>query len=185
MGGMHPNHPVSFPGLSAWAEANKTLRDLLAPSGGNAWTTPPTLVISPDGALAITAFAGTEETGRKNVTPSTSSGKGPRTIQAVQSNAGWLFSEMQPILTPIRVGSSRELWVLLMCRDIDLRELRCELSRPISMDEENRIDGWSERIILTPTPFDGFDASLITPSGGGDGNGEQTGEIIVEIRRRG
>ena len=62
---------------------------------------------------------------------------------------------------------------------MELREVRCELSRPVCMNDEGRVDGWDERIVLTPFPFDGdlVDASPV-------GNPPQSPEIIVEIKRR-
>jgi hypothetical protein len=74
----------------------------------------------------------------------------------------------------------RTTWILLMFRDKEEQEIRRELSRPISMAEDGHVDGWAERIILKPTRFGGFDASGII-----GGNGPQSPEIVVEIKKRG
>ena len=59
------------------------------------------------------------------------------------------------------------------------REVRAELSQPISISDEGKVDRWKERIILSSTPFDDDLFSLIE----GD-NGPQTPEIDIEIKKR-
>jgi len=175
------NHPVSFPGLAGWAETVCALGDFLAPLG---WSrideTGQPLVINSKRTLALTVATGDENTGlRSNVDPCTRSSKGPRTVQAVQRNA-WLFPEMEQDEIASRESQERDTWLLLMHRDLGAQEVRCELSRPISIDQEGHIDQWSERIILEPTSFDGYDQTR-----GLSGTDEaQTGEIVVEIKRR-
>jgi hypothetical protein len=72
------------------------------------------------------------------------------------------------------------MWVLLVYRDREAGEVRCELSSPISMGPEGYVDGWSERIILAATPFGDNVISLTD----GDG-GPKSPEIDVEIKKRG
>jgi hypothetical protein len=69
-------------------------------------------------------------------------------------------------------------WLLLIHCDWQQREVRCELSLPVGMDEEGRVDGWEERIILEPTPFDRDDLEIP------DDEIEQTPAITVNVKRR-
>jgi hypothetical protein len=73
----------------------------------------------------------------------------------------------------------RQTWLLLVYRNMDAREMRCELSRPISQDTERRVNGWAERIILEPRSFDGIEDTLL-----GGGNESQSPAINVTIKRR-
>ena len=58
-----------------------------------------------------------------------------------------------------------------MHRDLVAGEVRCELSRPVTMDVEQHIDGWSERIILNSVEFEG-NASVKSYDEGGPDDGE-------------
>ena len=146
------NHPPIFGGLSAWAETVCGLREELAPLGWerlNESNFP--LVVNQSGTLAISVATGDEETGRKDDSPCTSSAKGPRTAHAILGNQrqGELFPEMLPSDEIVSM-TGRATWILLMYRDKDSLEVRCELSRPIQMNPDGYVDGWAERIILSP-----------------------------------
>lgn len=174
------NHPLAIPGLLAWGETVCALRERLIPMGWERtdeqnWP----LVVNSDGTIALSVATGNEDTGRKDGVPVTASAKGPRTISAIVANQNLsLFPEMMPSAESLK-ATGRETWLLLVYRDTDAREMRCELSRPIGVDSEDRVDGWAERIILTPRPFDGVEDTLVD-----DGNGPQSPEITVEIKRR-
>ena len=174
------NHPPAIPGLFAWGETVCALRERLIPSGWERkdeqnWP----LVVNSDGNIALSVATGNEDTGRKDKDPVTASAKGPRTISAIVANQNLpLFPEMLPSAESLK-AKGRATWLLLVYRDTDAREMRCELSRPIGMDSEDRVDGWAERIILSPRPFDGNQDSLV-----GGGNGPQSPEITLEIKRR-
>lgn len=174
------NHPPAIPGLFAWGETICALRERLIPLGWERkdeqnWP----LVVNREGSVALSVATGNEDTGRKDKDPVTASAKGPRTISAIVANQNLpLFPEMLPTAESLK-ATGRATWLLLVCRDSDAREMRCELSRPIGMDSEDRVDGWAERIILSPRPFDGIEDTLV-----GGGNGPQSPEITVEIKRR-
>lgn len=174
------NHPPAIPGLFAWGETVCALRERLIPLGWERkdeqnWP----LVVNANGTIALSVATGNEDTGRKDKDPVTASAKGPRTISAIVANQNLpLFPELLPSAESLK-ATGRATWLLLVYRDSDAREMRCELSRPIGMDSEDRVDGWAERIILSPRPFDGIDDTLV---GGGDG--PQSPEITVEIKRR-
>ena len=174
------NHPPAIPGLFAWGETICALRERLIPLGWERqdeqnWP----LVVNRDGNIALSVATGNEDTGRKDKDPVTASAKGPRTISAIVVNQNLpLFPEMLPSAESLK-AKGRATWLLLVYRDTDAREMRCELSRPIGMDSEDRVDGWAERIILSTRPFDGIEDSLV-----GGGNGPQSPEITLEIKRR-
>ena len=174
------NHPPAIPGLFAWGETICALRERLIPLGWERqdeqnWP----LGVNRDGNIALSVATGNEDTGRKDKDPVTASAKGPRTISAIVVNQNLpLFPEMLPSAESLK-AKGRATWLLLVYRDTDAREMRCELSRPIGMDSEDRVDGWAERIILSTRPFDGIEDSLV-----GGGNGPQSPEITLEIKRR-
>ena len=56
-------------------------------------------------------------------------------------------------------------------------EVRCEVSLPISMGEDGRVDAWRERILLGSIPLDGDLAEAVPP-------GPPLPDIDVRIRRR-
>jgi hypothetical protein len=72
----------------------------------------------------------------------------------------------------------RETWILLFHRDAQAQQVRCELSRPINVNDEGKVDGWAERIILRTAPFGGD--VLEVP----DAEIPQTPTIAVSINRR-
>lgn len=138
------NHPPAFGGISAWGESVCALREQLLPLGWvrlNEENLP--LVVSEKGDIAISVSTADEDTGRKDGNPCTRSAKGPKTAGVVIANQELLFPEMA---IPLDV-KGRSTWLLLIHRDKAAREVRCELSKPISMTTEGKIDGWAERII--------------------------------------
>lgn len=145
------------------------------------------LIIHPTRDLAFTVAAGDEFTGIEGgKTPATKSSKGPRTVEAVRLNLnGWLFPEMQEEATASAEESARierarrNTWFLLIYLNIAAQVYRCELSLPTHLDDQQRIDDWSERILLGEFPFgDGARA------GNDGGEPPMTDEITLEVKRR-
>ena len=133
--------------------------------------------VNADGTIAVAVATGDEDTGREHGSPCTKSKKGPRVAEAVEANQLELFPK--GVSLPVTTPPGRTTWLLLIHRDASVGELRVELSRPVNMGEDNRVDGWSERIILDSTPFD-RDLDLeplapVSPAGP---------DINVEIKRR-
>lgn len=183
--GCTAHHPPLYPGLSAWAETVKALRDQLVL---RSWTHSDagtlSLVINKDDSIAIAVATGNEFTGDEAHEPCTKSGKGPRTEEAVVVNQLQLFPEMSSILKPVSFepARTRKTWWLLVHRDMIAQELKCELSHPINMADDGRIDGWAERIILRSTSFGDNDIVLRdSNSNGPQGNAV---DVDVEIKRR-
>jgi hypothetical protein len=177
-----PNHPPTFPGTYAWAEANRCLRDELTSldwARKNEMNLP--LVVNDSGTMAITATSGDADTGIRDGFPCTRSPKGPRTAEAVFANQR-LFDFMEEtasIVESMKVPG-RDTWLFLIYRDLVRGELRYELSRPNHMGEDRHVDGWIERIIFPPVPFDTDDLARL-----GTDDGGQSPEITVEIKKVG
>jgi hypothetical protein len=145
--------PKMFAGLSFWAVAIRTLRMGLLPKkwqakdDGNY-----SLTVSPSGLVAITVATGDENTGLRDRMPTTQSSKGPRTMEAVAANNiqmgfqltfpdGWT----PPLYDPSRFGDCTT-WLLLLYHDNTT--VRAELSHPLGFDENKRVSGWKERLLL-------------------------------------
>src|SRR5579871_1828736 len=145
------NHPQLFGGISQWAETVCALRETLIPLGwyrsddGNL-----PLTINRAGNVAITVATGDESTGQPEESPCTKSSKGPRTASAIEVNRRQLtlFGDIRLLPEDLSRVNGRMTWLLLVHRDMNTRQLRCELSRPIEIGDDGRVDGWAERIIL-------------------------------------
>lgn len=179
-----PHHPPAAPGLSAWFETVAVLRDQLAPEGFESFNDQNLpLTIHPETRVAIAVSSGDEATGRREANPSTKSDKGPRTIHAVAVNRDQLsLFDDDALPMPDIAEEKHETWVLLVYRDELARVVRSELSRPIGLASDNRVNDWAERIILDALPFDG-DADLFpvdtTPPAGPSAT-----DFTVEIKKR-
>ena len=177
-----PNHPVSYPGLAAWGEMMCALGETHSTLG---WIRKDErgqpLIVNEDGSIAVTAATGDCQVGKADgPEPRTRSSKGKNTQHSIDLNNGWLFPEMEEEFMLGVDSAARQTWFILVFRDVEAQETRCELSRPIKMNGGKKIIEWSERIILDSTSFDGYSAFAPTPSGPPSGSSE----IIVEIKRR-
>jgi hypothetical protein len=175
-----PNHPPTYPGTAFWAETTRALREGLFAAG---WTRKNEsnlpLVVNENETLAIAVSSGNEETGRKDGTPGTRSAKGPRTAAAVRVNQqqqAFDFMDPEAVIESLKTAG-RATWLFLTYRDLSAQELRCELSRPISMTEDGHVDQWGERILLEPIPFGDLSLSGYPESI------EQSPEIVVHIEK--
>lgn len=172
-----PNHPAVLSGILGWGETICALRDYLLPQRwrrldeGNL-----PLAVNEAETVALTVATGDEDTGRPEGNPCTKSKKGPRVASAVANNQLQLFPV--PVHLRPEEATGRATWLLLIHRDQAARELRTELSRPVSMGEDGRVDAWSERIILGVVPFD--DQVIVDPASPND----SSPDIVVEIKRR-
>lgn len=179
-----PHHPVTYAGTRAWAEGIKDLRDSLSlpPYGWHAESDDNLpFIVNPFGTVAIMVATADSATGKESDTPCTNSGKGPRTQKVVHANdlQYLLFPDVH--LMPERLERHKKLgrmtFLLLMHRDPQTHEVRCELSRPNDMDESGRVNGWIERIILKPLPF-GEQSVEIAP------DVPKSPEIDVQVKKR-
>lgn len=173
------NHPTNYPGISFWANTIAALRELLHPDGwkrrddGN-------LPMTVDAAarVSIIVSTGDEYTGLPDLTPSTQSSKGPRTVNVVVVNAQQLpLFDFRRHPEIVKQGKERLTWILLFHRDKTSHEVRCELSCPVKMDDDGQIDAWAERIILPSVPFGGDGTEVSSDA-------SKTPEIDVSIKRK-
>ena len=169
------NHPPQFPGMAAWAETVRALREYVVPLGwrrSNDNNYP--LAVDPEGLVAIAVATGNDGTGRAEALPSTNARKGPSTSDAVAANQlRFSFMEERPARLSSGSDDSRATWILLIHRAAT--EVRCELSLPISIGEDGHIDVWRERILLGPIPLDGDFVEIVPPA---------RPDITIDIRRR-
>ena len=175
------NHPPQFPGIYAWSETVCALREQLIPLGwersdeGNLPFT-----VNAERSVAIAVATGDEATGHLEKKPCTKSSKGPRTAGAVADNE-WqslLFPDLRIRPEHLEKINARMTWLLLIHSDMEAKQVRCELSRPVNMNDEGRVDDWAERIILTAFQFGGDSVNVPLD------NAPQSPEIVVEIKKR-
>lgn len=143
------HHPINYPGILAWGEAVRELRDQLIPLG---WASSDTrgfpTVIHPSGKHQIAIAGGTADTGRPNAIPRTRRPKGIVTELAVADNlisldpTGAIFgvTYAEPVA---------QTWFLLHYADPIADEVRVELSLPAEM-HKGQVTAWRERLILDP-----------------------------------
>lgn len=169
------NDAPNAPGFYQWNATLRGLREGLVLidwnrcDDGNFAT-----IVNPDGSIAISAASGNQDTGKVLAVPSTRSSKGPNTAAAVSINASQYEMFPEVFSPPVHDGdSSRATWILLFYTD--RKEIRSELSLPISMDAEGRIMAWKERIIL-PTQLLDHEITLPNPDFGPD--------VEIKINRR-
>lgn len=170
------NHPPLIPGILAWGETVRSLRELMAPMD---WIRSDeqnySLVIAPDKKLAIAVATGDEQTGLEFGHPSNKARKGRNTRNAVDSNQisfSFFAPDDIPDLEP-EEENARATWILLIHRDS--KEVRCELSLPASITD-GHIDSWKERIILGSFPFNDEPVEILPQPSQPD--------ITIDIKRR-
>lgn len=174
-----PNHPPLIPGIWAWGETVRALREYVIPIGwGRSDENNYSVVLSPSRRVAIAVATGDDATGQAAANPSTKAPKGPNTLYAVVANQGQLdlFASPDPALEstpPAEQTEERMTWILLIHRTT--AEVRCELSLPLAMGADHRVDQWQERILLGAVPLDG-DLLDITPP--------ILPDISIDVKRR-
>lgn len=170
--------PPMYPGQTMWAVTLRRLRQGTALLG---WTPSNdrqySVALSPDEATAITVATGDINTGRPGSDPSTMSPKGPRTVEAVAANQLCLDLRLpgvnDPSPAPADNPKLRETWLLLI--HLDRGEVRAELSLPSSLDADDRVTGWRERILLPAIDFDPDQIELPV---------DDSPDINIDVRRR-
>jgi hypothetical protein len=172
------NHPRMIPGIWAWGETVRALREYLLPlEWCRSEDSNYSVVIDPSGHMAIAVATGDQGTGRANATPTTNCPKGPCTVEAVVANQlqfGFMESQ-QPPTAPHTSDQhpDRFTWLLLIHRAKE--EVRCELSLPASIGSGGHVDGWIERILLGAVPVDGDELDVVPPA---------LPDITIDVKRR-
>ncbi len=172
--------PKMFPGLTMWAITTRDLRLNLLPKK---WRQKDdanlSLIVSPDGRIAIGVATGDDGTGIADLIPSTKSRKGPRTMDAVAANNRQLELEFtfpdgwKPSFPSDAKGGDCATWLLLI--HCDASSVRAELSHPLSFDDNNHVNGWRERILLPTTNIEPLDEIKLD---------DDTPPIDVPVRRK-
>lgn len=176
-----PNDPPLYPGFAAWAQTVRALREYLVPEGWDRCDENNySLVINPAGTMAIAVATGDDGTGRLEAMPTTKSSKGPSTAEAVIANQAQLtFDFYVPETAAPADGDvardERITWMLLVHRGVG--EVRSELSLPMSMGADGRIESWQERIILGSMPTDPIEIDINPPS-------PVMPDIQIDVKRR-
>ncbi|WP_201195134.1 hypothetical protein [Pseudomonas fluorescens] len=166
-----PLHPKGSGGTLAWIHGIRALRAILLPKG---WMSDDPRnqprVVSPDGKHAITVICGDENTGNPHQTPLTRNKRGSQTTNSVHYNARQqdLFPVSREELQRFTPGTERQqtLWILLFHVDVENRTVHYELSRPINMAENEKVDDWAPRFIMPPLQLgepDGFQGPAAGP----------------------
>lgn len=182
------NDPANLPGLLTWGRTTRGLRELLAPRGWYAdRLNKLEVAMRRDGRVAVVVGTGDAMTGIYSVDagmdwrdrePRSKYPKGPATLRAVLNNQrAPRFDFAAVTAQPSRGGIVVATWVLLVA--VDEHEIRAELSLPKSVDEENYVDAWHERIILEPIIRDPDGERL-----GRDDEHDEESDIDVKVRRR-
>ena len=168
--------PPMYPGQTMWAH---TLRRLRQRTAGIGWKPDNDgnycVALSPTGHMAIAVATGDANTGRPESIPATSSPKGPRTAEAVAANQLTLdlgFADKNPE-TQAAGNFPRETWLLLI--HLDHSEVRAELSLPLGLDEQDRVTGWLERIMLPSVEFDPNQVEISL---------QESSDIEIAVKRR-
>lgn len=176
--GCGPLLPTTFPGLSGWAHTIERLRLEAGPHGWRPITVRNMPMIeSPNGQVAIVSIRGDEAVGDELRSPRTRRDRGPVTARALRSNAEQLsFLGSLPGLIEKRVTISHPFTFVLLSNRIGSK-IHCELSLPLSMDEDNHVSQWVERIILPPIELQ----SSLLPERDDD---EEDGPIEVPVTRK-
>jgi hypothetical protein len=146
------NDPPALGGILGWGRTVRALRERTITLGwrrseaGRLSTT-----VHPSGDLAVAVATGDEGTGLADGHPRTKHPKGPATAAAVERNQLSLPGfepEPGPTGEVTSLGPAAVTWLLLIARTGP--EVRCELSLPGRIGEDDRVEEWRERIILEP-----------------------------------
>lgn len=168
------NHPPAGIGIASWTEGFGALREQLVSLG---WERSDkcsySLVVSPNGSIAINLAAGDAGTGRPECTPSNKARRGASTAEAISVNQQQLeFDLPVPDVPHVRGEEGPMTWFLLLFRSET--DVRGELSLPADISD-GRVTRWQERIILPSIPLDEKPFELVAPQGP---------DLVIDIKRR-
>lgn len=170
-----PLHPRGFRGMAGWAEVVAGLRRRLIPLG---WIPEDTaeglaVITSPDGQVSIAVSSGDENTGRADMTPRSRYRKGWATFRAVAQNEQMEMFGVLPMVPRAGASQSGRRTYFLLFAEV-AGEIRSELSLPQSIGSDDRLSGWSERVLLSPIAT-ADEASL---------ESQAKEEFVVEVTRK-
>lgn len=150
-----PLQPKGSDGTLAWIFGTESLRQQLLPKGWRpADPSNQPRVVSPDGKHAVTVACGDPNTGNPYADPLTRNKRGNRTTKSVYYNVRQ--ADLFPVNQRARqvftddALAEQTLWILLFHVDVENRTVHYELSRPINMGDNGKVDGWQPRFIMSP-----------------------------------
>lgn len=167
------NHPATARGFYFYAETVRALRELLSEQG---WLSESDgnieYVTHPGRGLRIFVLAGDSATGHPGAQLHSRRSRGPRGRVAVHRNQ--LVIDLPGFSADVASTSVHGTWALVHHVDTDAQEVRCELSLPVSVGADGRVEGWLRRIML---PELSFKARAIPERAPAE-------QIDIEVRRR-
>jgi hypothetical protein len=170
------NNPPTDPGSRAHGTTVRVLRELHIPRGWAACDAQNfSTVVAPDESMEIAVASGDEATGDSSRDPKTKNKKGELVLNGVQRNQRQLRLFNLPPVKRVNQRISPMTWILLRYRHGDL--VRCELSLPLGLGDDDRVDELGTRIIL-PDLVLGGRVGLV-PKDGEPGEGETVDVAVV------
>ncbi|MEM8275564.1 hypothetical protein Q4R63_00495, partial [Morganella morganii] len=177
-----PLHPRIDAMSRAWREAVAAFRESVL-LNDNGWTCIRSdsleLTVNSELGISVIITSGDKDTGLIDGNPRTKNAKGNAVRRAVEKNnynlelfpSNDVFDDNLDELEAISTLDPTKTYVLLYYFDFSSKEVRCELSLPKEMTKfssYNKIDTWSERIIITPVYFDIAIPSIFNDEGFSD-----------------
>jgi hypothetical protein len=171
--------PASASGFDMWRYSTRALRDILVPKNWHVSRQDGLeRAVSPDGRLHLIVMLGDAATGIATRIPTSKYPRGPSSVAFIEGNVTQrlLHGGVERISrrTIVPQATSFETWALLHHSTED--EVRCELSLPAGIGDDDRVHDWSERILLPPTSSEPVVEQASTP--------DAPPEVEVQVRRR-
>lgn len=174
------NNPPTDAGSRAHGTTVRALRERLIPKDWAACDVRNfSTVVSPNAEMEIAVASGDDATGDVGHEPKTKNSKGELVALGIERNRrqGKLPFALAPV-TRQKVRDAQTVWILLRYRVPGQDAVRCELSVPMSMAQDGRVEGWGTRLILPELPLGG------AGRGTKPGDAEATEVIDVAVVRR-
>jgi len=146
-----------FGGTSQWAKSTSRLRFLLSSIG---WQSDDdknlSKIVSPNKEIAIIVSSGNAGTGKEGVPVTTKNPKGELLETIINSNLEGIQKKLFPNVQEIikKDFDIKAIWYLLYFNDENKNEIRSELSLPIQIENNGKINKWAKRILLSPVNVD-------------------------------
>jgi hypothetical protein len=174
-----PNDAANVAGTYAYLAAVRAVRDILCTNG---WEKQREhnleLTVLTEREIVLLVSSGDKYTGHESYKPHTKNPKGTQTQKVVDQNYRQRLFPWEKIEPKACMSLDKATtWILLYHIDTKNKEIRMEVSLPISFDiHEFKVNGWEKRVILPSIKFDETPKD-ITP--------EFAPESNIEIKLRG
>lgn len=148
------NDPPGAAETMAFFSIVRALRESLIPIGWEKRTIGNlSLTCKPETSIAIVVSSGDKNVGlesQNSLDPKTKNPKGKQTENYILSN----LDLIETFAEKTNKAHQFQTWVLLYFYDQRNTQIRLELSLPLDMDHHGHVNGWGQRIILTPVLLD-------------------------------